>query len=313
MRGFSDGVALFSASVDRSAVSGSALHAQAPRPIPVRHLTTVAATDSGVLANVFTMHAMSDGRVVMIDAVKKQLLLLDASMKHVTVLADTAGTTVHYGDETGGLLPFIGDSSAFVDQTARALVVIDAAGHFGRVTTPPKVTDMRFFYGSANGNPGFDARGRLYYRPLFNSNTGLISSRDTTYLWPDSAPVIRADFDARRLDTIAMLHIPLVKQRLAWVNGRPGMSRIGNPVPVTDEWAYFSDGTVVIVRGQDYHLDWIAPDGTKRSTPKMPFDWRRITPEESSACSTQCSASSIRRTKARPHARSKMRGRAAHR
>ena len=36
------------------------------------------------------------------------------------------------------------------------------------------------------------------------------------------------------------------------------------------------DGTIAIVRGHDYHIDWLNPDGTRWSSPKMSFDWRRV-------------------------------------
>jgi hypothetical protein len=49
---------------------------------------------------------------------------------------------------------------------------------------------------------------------------------------------------------------------------------------VTDDWAVLSDGSIALVRGSDYHIDWIRPGGARTSTPKMPFDWRRVTTED---------------------------------
>ena len=43
-----------------------------------------------------------------------------------------------------------------------------------------------------------------------------------------------------------------------------------------DDWTVTTDGTLAIVRGQNYHVDWVMADGTIRSTPRMPFDWRRL-------------------------------------
>src|SRR5262249_44176862 len=53
-----------------------------------------------------------------------------------------------------------------------------------------------------------------------------------------------------------------------------------NPFNMSDEWSLLSDGTVAIVRVHDYHIDWIDPDGTKRTSLKMPIDWRRYTDAE---------------------------------
>ncbi len=57
-----------------------------------------------------------------------------------------------------------------------------------------------------------------------------------------------------------------------------------NPsISPTDSWIVTATGATAIVRSHDYHIDWINADGTKRSTPKMPFDWRRLTDTEKQA------------------------------
>src|SRR5262249_8137745 len=40
-----------------------------------------------------------------------------------------------------------------------------------------------------------------------------------------------------------------------------------------------SNGAVAIVRGQDYHVDLVLPDGSLRSAPKIPFEWTALTDE----------------------------------
>jgi len=53
-----------------------------------------------------------------------------------------------------------------------------------------------------------------------------------------------------------------------------------NPLPVVDEWALVSDGSVAIVRGRDYHIDWVNADGSRTSSPKIPFEWQRLSDED---------------------------------
>jgi hypothetical protein len=53
-----------------------------------------------------------------------------------------------------------------------------------------------------------------------------------------------------------------------------------NPLPVVDEWAVTPNGDVAFVRGRDYHVDWVEANGTRRSSPKMAFDWKRLTDED---------------------------------
>jgi hypothetical protein len=37
-----------------------------------------------------------------------------------------------------------------------------------------------------------------------------------------------------------------------------------------------TDGTGAFVRGSDYHIDWVPPDGTKSSSGKLPYEWQRL-------------------------------------
>jgi hypothetical protein len=62
--------------------------------------------------------------------------------------------------------------------------------------------------------------------------------------------------------------------------GRMTMRMARHPYPTTDAWVALPDGSVAIVRGSDYHIDWISSAGAKTSSPKMPFDWRRISDDE---------------------------------
>jgi hypothetical protein len=97
----------------------------------------------------------------------------------------------------------------------------------------------------------------------------------------DSAAVLRIDPNTNKLDTLGMVGRPVLKIFWTIRNGQvTGGGSILNPLPQTDEWALLPDGTIALVRGFDYHIDWISPDGTKSSTPKMPFDWRRVTQED---------------------------------
>jgi len=63
-------------------------------------------------------------------------------------------------------------------------------------------------------------------------------------------------------------------------NGGVRMVSEINPLPVVDEWALVSDGSVAIVRGRDYHIDWVNADGSRTSTPKIPFEWQRLSDED---------------------------------
>jgi hypothetical protein len=257
--------------------------AQPAPQIPIRTLTPAINTDSGVISIVSMIRVLSDGRVLLNDAIRHRVLLFDTTLKNFTVIADTGGQSRQtFGSGSGGLLAYPGDSTFFIDQSSQALLMIDPQGHIGRVMSPIKTADVRFLTGSVNGVPKFDDKGRLYYRgeapqpriPAVDANVGKYFEP------PDSAPIIRADFDRRTLDTVAYLKVARYKIKLVrYLNGFAFQSLI-DPLPGTDEWAVLADGTVAIIRNHDYHVDWIRPDGKTESSPKMPFDWRRLTDDE---------------------------------
>ena len=72
----------------------------------------------------------------------------------------------------------------------------------------------------------------------------------------DSAPVLRFDRAARRIDTVA--YTRLAKSNTQVSGGRGNMEiRIGggNPLTPQDDWAVLPDGRVAVIRATDYHLD----------------------------------------------------------
>ena len=92
---------------------------------------------------------------------------------------------------------------------------------------------------------------------------------------PDSATVFRADLETRRVDTLARIR---VGGSMGMFTRDDGITRVyAEPVAMPDNYAQLSDGSIAIVRGHDYHVDWILPDGSMKSTPRLPFDWKRLT------------------------------------
>lgn len=98
---------------------------------------------------------------------------------------------------------------------------------------------------------------------------------------PDSVPVVRANFDTRKADSVAWIKVP--RNETAMTRGEDGSMRFTakiNPLPQGDDWALLSDGTIAVVRVLDYHVDYYTVDGRHIASPRLPFDWKRITDEE---------------------------------
>ncbi|MBY0488529.1 MAG: hypothetical protein K2R93_01695 [Gemmatimonadaceae bacterium] len=259
-------------------------------PIPVRQLASKESADTTRLTDVSSVRHLPNGSVIVNDVQRRQLVVYDKSLQQARIIADTSSNSPNpYGLRTanGSLIPYQGDSTLFIDLDSQAFLVIDGAGTFARVMAPVRASDMFLIASSQYGASQFDAKGRLFYRGIRrNSNdgfefTGGNSRRVTTE--PDSAPILRMDFDKRSVDSVAFLKISAPKSVFISTSNMAFSRRMINPLPVSDEWTLLPDGTIAIVRGQDYHVDLIAPDGKRTSGPRLPFDWRRITKEDKQA------------------------------
>jgi hypothetical protein len=257
--------------------------------IPLRTLRNTVATDSMVLMGVTGVRHLPNGSVLVNDPTKRQLILFDSTLRKFNVIADTSTNSPNsYGlrPSTGGLIPYVADSSLFVDVESLVFLVINPKGEFTRVMAPTRASDLRHVTAAPWGNSGFDAKGRLIYkglRPPPGGNMGFAIPTDgKAVVMPvaDSAPIMRMDLDRRSVDTVTMIKIAAVKSVLTGNQNSFRVNSVLNPLPASDEWALTPDGTIAIVRTQDYHIDWIGADGKLESSPKMPFDWKRITAEE---------------------------------
>lgn len=257
-------------------------HAQ---QIPIHALVAQPSPDGLVFGAIADVRAFANGTVLVNDPRRRRVVRLDADLKLISVVFDSTGPQ-SYGSRPGTLLRFPGDSAMFVDMTSSAMILIDSSGRVGRSIAPPRSGDLRWITSTQYGRAQIDDRGRLYYgarRPMPPGATTV--PRDTTgkpniTMLPDSAPILRADFDTRSVDTVALFKVPVQKSINVEQGGVQTGTTVFNPIPTTDGWAVLSDGTIAIARAQDYHIDWIMPDGSRRSSPKMPFAWRPLTQKD---------------------------------
>jgi hypothetical protein len=253
---------------------------------PIRQLGPVTAVAKEPLGSVTTVRHLSDGRVLVNDIVGRRVLMFDSSLATVTVVADTTSATANaYGVRPGGLIPFRGDSTLFVDPASLSMLLIDPAGKIARVMSAPRAQDAAFLVGGPFGNPGFDPGGRLVYRapPDFGALTrrpiaaGGVPQIPTP---PDSAALVRFDLATRKVDTATFFKTP--KINLEVTQSPDGGVRViprVNPLPQGDDWALMPDGTIALVRTRDFHVDWLGGDGSVTTSPKIPFNWERLTDE----------------------------------
>lgn len=268
-----------------------------PAPtIPVRTLAPSSAVSKDSLGLTVIVRALSTGAVLVNDVQKHRVLYFDSTLATSRVAMDSAATSptmaaVPMAITPAQLIAYPGDSTLFVDMSSNSLLVLDPKGNVSHVMSLPRPQDAMFLaQGQALGMAAVDAQGRMVYRGVIinlpkppdpNALPGASTAMRIPEQ-PDSAPIVRADFDTRRIDTVATIKAlkPGSMSIAPDKDGNIVLKMTVNPLDTGDEWAMTTDGTIAIVRAHDYHIDWVHADGTKRSTPKMAFDWKRLTDEQ---------------------------------
>jgi hypothetical protein len=270
----------------------AAVLAAAPLPgqslPPVRPIGATVARSTETMGSVSTAIALPGGKVLVNDILKRRVLLFDSTFAEVTVVADSTSSTANaYGNRAGGLLQYRGDSALFVDPASMSMLVIDPVGKITRVMSAPRPQDVQNLIGGPNGFPGFDAKGKLVYRAsptlrMAQPRGGGAGPRMPEL--PDSMAIVRFDLASRTLDTAGFYKIDRPNITVTQTaSGGFSMTSTINPIPTVDDWALLSDGTIALVRGADYSIDWVKPDGSRASSGKLPYEWQRLDDEGKAA------------------------------
>jgi hypothetical protein len=253
---------------------------------PVRRIATASALSTEPLGSIVSVRELPDGRVLLNDGTRRRLLLMDTTLRTTAVVLDSLTEVANtYGTRQGTLIPYRGDSTAFVDPASLAVIVLDAAGQVTRVRSVWRVQDLPWLSGGFYGWPATDARGRIVYRvPARPAPPAVAPPRDVPYFppEPDSAFIVAIDPDSRKLDTLAAIRIPKqVMNVRANPQGGFNFTPTINPMPSTDEWAVLADGTLAVVRALDYRVEYLdTRAGTWTSGPKLPYPWQRMTDDD---------------------------------
>jgi hypothetical protein len=276
-------------------LAGSSLAAQ--KAPSVRLLDAADAKTKPVFGSPVAVRALRDGSLLVNDTQRRQVLKLDASLGTVTVVLDSAsGATNAYGARAGGMIPYLADSTLFIDPTGLSMFVIAPDGSVAREASIPRSQDAGALAATTNGWPGLDVKGHLVYRgaltPQRSMNGGMTMGQS-----PDSLEIVRLHVTTRKLDTAAFIKIPKVKINVTQTDRGMSVAAELNPMQTVDDWAVLSDGSIAVIRGLDYHVDVINSDGSTSAGPKIPFEWQRMTDEDKVAL-----IDSLKRTMATPGA-----------
>ncbi|HEY5062457.1 MAG TPA: hypothetical protein VII52_13030 [Gemmatimonadaceae bacterium] len=277
------------AAIAQAAITAACTTIDAQKPPAVRQIGRLERVTSDSLASVASALPLRDGRVLVNDRIARRVLLYDSTLTHASVVADTTAATANaYGARPASLIRYRGDSALLIDQSSLSMFVIGPSGAIAHVMAIPRAEDAQ----ALNLDTGVDALGRLVYfnalgslpgvvmlgrgDPVFKNGKPTALSRFNAHL--DSAYLVRVDLATRVLDSVTALRIPKLDREMR-VDDQGGLTAIAttyDPLPIVDAWTVMPDGSIPVVRGRDYHVDWLSPDGHWTSSPKMPFDWQHV-------------------------------------
>src|SRR5205814_3141964 len=240
--------------------------ARAQQLPPIRPIGQIERVSTEPLGAATTAVALSDGRVYVNDVPHRRVVLFDSTLSRPQAVVDysTSVTANDYGHRPGTLFAFRGDSALFFDPASQSMLVLGPDAKVDRVIAMPQpATGPAFQINLAAGVPGFDARGRLVsVMPAVVPRAPSADPGTSVFQPPDSAFLVRFDIVSRAIDTIGSVRTSY--PRMTYVRDANGnmTSITGTPVllPVIDSWAIEHDGTVVVVRGRDFHVDRLGVD-----------------------------------------------------
>ena len=285
-------------------LSAFSVAVSAQQPPAVHLIANASATSKQMLGFAAAVRELPGGRVLVNDITKRQLVMLDPSLAVATIVADSAsGGANAYGPSAGAIIGYQGDSTLFIDPRDLSMFVIGPAGNIARVAAVPRSQDAAMMGSNVVGSPAVDAKGRLVYRAGFPRMMSRMDHGGTMAPpeFPDSAAIVRVDLASRKVDTAAYYKIAKLKMVVAQSEKGISMTTEINPMPIVDDWGVMADGSVAIVRGRDYHVDWLNPDDVMSASPKIPFDWQRLTDEDKVATLDSAKAQ-MERSRANPSA-----------
>ena len=249
----------------------------AQQGVPILSVVPTPARTTTALGAVLGVRELPGGRLLVNDAGRRQIRVFDSTLTTGTVALDsTDGASNSYGPRRSNIIPYLGDSTLFTEIVSRDVLVLDRNGQVARALALPTYEDGVVPFPISFPMPGaVDNKGRL----LAHGGTRVRGDPVTHMaILADTSLIMRADLETRQVDIVGAVHTGSGEKNRSDPpeNGNRVVTSIIQPVPTEDSWSVLSDGTIAFVRGRDYHVDWIIPDGTKSSTEKLPFDWKRL-------------------------------------
>lgn len=207
-----------------------------------------------------TIRELADGRVLVADPLGGALFVVDMDAGTRTVIG-TEGQGPGEYRQPDAVWPLPGDSTLLVDLGNGRLIALGPDLSFGE-TSPLSAGDPRS--GMVIALPvGIDRAGNVYARSMGGGLGGQL---------PDSGAVLRVVRASMTTDSVASFKLG---DRIQTTSGGPNNQNqtIENiPLSPEDAWGVAADGSVVIARSSDYHVEWFGADGGVTSGKPLTVD-----------------------------------------
>ena len=214
-----------------------------------------------------TVRELPDGRVLVADPLGKALYVVDLEGGQRTVVGREGQGPTEYR-QPDAVWPFPDGSTLLVDLGNGRLTKLGADLSFGD-THRIAVGEPQMGQPMVIAIPqGVDGNGNVYSRAMGGGMGG--------GAYPDSAEILRIDPTEGTSASAATFKIQSVTQQ---TSGGANNQRVSiSPIPLSpqDAWGVSPDGTIIIARVGDYHLERIGSDGSRTQGPVIPFDPVRI-------------------------------------
>lgn len=246
----------------------------APRPLPAPTIVSPKFADSA-----FNVVALPNGMLLINDTRNHRVMLSDSLLRVTTVIIDST----EYGSRSAALMAYPGDSVMFVEAVTPSMTLIDPTGKVVRSMAVPNPRNVGWLMPSPINMAAIDSRGRFVHRgvaprvELPRIKPG--ETRPRTF--PDSSPIIRDSPTTHAGDTIIWVRsISIETVEVARADGRSMSYSKSRAEEAIDEWAVLSNVLLAVVRGRDYRIDLVDPDGKVTALPRIPYAWERLTDDQ---------------------------------
>jgi hypothetical protein len=230
---------------------------------------------------------LKDGRVLVVDSRDKVVQLVDLKTGSATKVGREGQGPGEYSLPIS-IVALPGDSSGIYDPLNQRYLLIGPDGKpAGFFSSRPEDDESRDaaarpgggggagrMMGGINLSPprGSDRAGNIYVAgpPMKFGPDGPVPL--------DSAPLQRFDRGKKSIQTIGYLKVPKGNTQVSGSAGRMNVRMGGaNPFAARDDWAVAADGRIAVIHADDYHVEWIAPNGQKTTGPATPYNKTKLT------------------------------------